>query len=346
VLTRNNKGTDLAKANISKRKVYYRKTEFTTKQKRTLQQLTADALAQNQLAQSRSEAIGSQANELRLIGRYKEVNGFLCGQLVTFQRGSYQTVIGDDPSAKTLSLSAVTPPVIDDVQHQYVPGVLYFALLQDHVVVVQSAAVRTSAFEQHLAWLLRTKSGILGNQEGFVLKDEPQPATKTRIRKSHVKSVSLGRPLMTESVINDDDGTKDVQTGKTTKFQPDGMFINFFKDFFSDSAQFEKLGLENGLFDGNLEVWIEIRYPKRQRSKSEDSVKLLDNLGIALRDIDEEHAKLKLGDGSVVQGKDLRISSDLEVKVNEKGLPDEDDIFNEMCSWLKEQIKNGVIAPD
>lgn len=337
---------NVAKASTSKRKVYYRKTEFTTPQKRTLQQMTADALSQHQIAQNRSEAIGSQANELRLIGRYKEVNGFLCGQLVTFERGSYQTVINDDPTAKTLSLNAVTPPVIDNVQQQYVPGVLYFALLQNHVVVVQSSAVRTSAFEQHLAWLLRTKSGILSNHEGFVLKDEPQPATKAKIRKSHVKSVSLGRPLMTESVGKSDDGTKDMQAGKTKKFQPDGVFINFFKDFFNDSEQFEKLGLENGLFDGNLEVWIEIRYPKRQRSKSEDSIKLLDNLGIALRDIDEDQAKLELSDGSVVQGRDLRISSNLEIKISEKGLPEEDDIFNEMGSWLQEQIKNGVISPD
>lgn len=336
----------MAKPKVAKRKVYYRKCEFLSDQRRNFQQLISDALKKTTIVKDRSETIGAQANEFRVIGRYKTVSGFLCGQFVTFERGSYQTVIGDDPDAKELAVSAVSPPKINSVQHQFVPGVLFFAIYQNHVVVIQSAAVRTSIFEQHAGWLLRDKTGVLANDEGFVLKDEPQPATKSRIRKAHVKSVALGRPLMTETSLEAQTSGEITVKNKASKFQPDNAFLNLFRDFFKDSDQFEKLGLENATFDSNLEVWIEIRYPQRQRSRTEDSIRLLDNLGIALRDIDEDQARLKLNDGTVVRGKDLKISGEVEFSVNDKGLLDEDEVFKEMVAWLGDQIRNGVVAPD
>jgi hypothetical protein len=331
----------LAKTNTAKRKIYYRKAEFNSPQKRTLQQMAADALSKHVYVQDRLETLGADAKELRVISRYVESKGFLFGQLVVFERGSFQTVISDNPTAKNLALSAVSPPVINKVQQQYVPGVLYFGLYKNHVVILQSVALRASALEQHLAWLIRTKSNILGAQDGFVLKDEPQPATKTKIRKSHVKSVSIGRPLMSESAAPD---SLKLGTG-VTKFKPVGEIVNLLKGMLKDSDSFEKLGLEDAQFDSNLEVWIEIRYPKRQRSQAENSIKLLDNLGIALRDIDEDQTKLLLGDNSVVYGKDLKISSAIEIAVDDKGLPKEDDLYSEMHSWLHEQLKNGIISP-
>lgn len=334
----------MAKSSTAKRKVYYRKTEFNGPQKRTLQQLLSTALNQHPFVQDRSEAIDAQATELRLISKFADIGGFLCGHVVSFERGRFQTVINDDPTAKSLALTAITPPKVNNIPHQFVPGVLYFAVKNNHVVVVQSAGLRTGAFESHLAWLLRTKSGLLTSQQGFALKDEPQPATKERIRKSHVKSVAIGRPLMSESSA--DAGTIDMRAGSTKKFKPDNVFVNLVREMLDDSTRFEKLGLEDTLFEGNLEIWIEIRYPKRQRSRTESAVKLLDNLGIALRDVDDTQARLKLNDGSVIEGKELRISSDIEVKVDAKGIPDDKDIFEQMGTWLQLQIKNGVIAPD
>ncbi len=330
----------MTKTSTSTRKVYYRRTEFTPEQERNLQQMLSTALSQHSVALDRAEAIGSKASEFRVISQHKTVGAFLCGQLTTFDRGSYQTVIKDDPKAKTLSLNAVSPPKIDDVQSQFVPGVLYFALFKNHIVLIQNTTVKTSTFEQHLAWLLRTKCNILNSTDGFFLKDEPPPATKDRIKKSHVKNICVNRSLMIESSTQ-----KDNNKSKTARLKTDNTFINLLKDFCSDSLQFEKLGLENNLYADNLDVLIEIRFPKRQRSKAEDSIKLLDDLGILLRDHDEDEVKLELSDGSVVKGKNLIISSSIEINLNEKGLPNENEIFSEMCDWLNTQIKNGIIAP-
>lgn len=334
----------MAKAQkMGRRKIHYRKAEFDPIGSRTIQQLIADALSKNIVVSDRAEPLGDNESELRLISDYQIVNGFLCGVLVSYERGRYQPVISDDTKAKSLKLSAIVPPTTAGVRQQYVPGILYFAVRNNHVVMMQSPGLRASAFENHLVWLLRIKTNLITGSQSFVLKDEPQPATRDRIRKSHVKSVSIGRPMMGDAQLTKNGGSFNIKESK--KFQPDTSIISLISGLFKDSVQFEKLGLDNTLFEGNLEVWIEIRYPKHTRSPAEDSVKLLDNLGIALRDIDDNDARLQLKDGSIVKGQELRISSDIEFEIDERGLPKQKPLFETMTTWLKEQIRNGVVPP-
>lgn len=306
---------------------------------RTVQQMLSDALAKLDHVRDRLEAIDSQATEFRVVSSSRSEAGFLCGRITTFERGGFQLVIADDPDARDLPLSAIEPPHKGGVPHQFATGMLYFCIFQNHVAVVQSAALKAGNFEQHLAWLLRDKTSILTPQQGVALIDEPQQATRERIKKSHVKSVMLGRPLMEETVIEPAAG----EQGKAqTKFKGSGPLISVIKDWI-DPTQFERLGLEEGVFDGNLEVWIEIRYPKRLRSRPEDSIRLLDDLALALRDIDEDQARLELADGTTVTGNQLKISGRVDVKVT-TGLIDESDLYQGMREWLETLIRDGVVT--
>jgi hypothetical protein len=259
--------------------------------------------------------------------------------LTTFERGGYQVVIADDPDAKNLSLSAIEPPEKGGVPHQFATGMLYFCIFQNHVAVVQSASLKSGGFEQHLAWLLRDKTSILNVLQGVALSDEPQPATRDRIKKSHVKSVLIGRPLMNESVVVP---PSDTQTKAQTKFKGSGSLITLMKDWI-EPTQFEKLGLEQGVFDGNLEVWIEIRYPKRIRSRPDDAVRLLDDLALALRDLDADQTRLELADGTQITGNQLKITGQVDADIV-AGLLDEGDLFNNMREWLETLIRDGVIS--
>lgn len=324
------------------RKVYYRRARFSNRTSQSLQQCVAQALGTQTTIGQRLEALGSMASEFRCIAGWRNHGHYLCGHLVTFERGRYQAIIDDDPNAKVLKLSALAPPKSSNrIQQQYVPGVLYFVMHKNHVVVMQTSAMRASALEQHLLWLLRSKTQTIPAQQGFGLSDEPQKATRERIRKSHVKSVMIGRPLMESVSLEDDERKTNV-----TKFKPEGVVLSFLREML-DQNQFEKLGLEDSLFDGNLEVWIQIRHPKRVRAKPADAVKLLDDISIALRDLEEDEARLRLNDGSVVTGKELKISGDVEVVMAEaKGMLDEQDTYDQMIAWLERQLKNGVVTPD
>ncbi|HLP98186.1 MAG TPA: hypothetical protein VK149_07055 [Sideroxyarcus sp.] len=334
------------KKSTSSKSISYRRCLIAPKSGQTLQQLVSAALKNLQTANQRMEPLDSQSTEIRVIGKHKVVNKMLCGYLSTYERGKSQAVITDDPQAASLSLGAIPPqPVKNGKRQEYIPGVLYFAVFDNHVALMQTTSLRGSSLESHLAWLLKSKTTTLSATTSIVLSDEAQKATKERIRKSHVKSIAFGQPLMTElSPATSKKSTDAQKIDKKTRFKPSGPIFDLLKQYFDDQ-KFEKLGL-NEIFDGNLEVWIELRYPKYQRSHAENTIKLMDNLGIGLRDIEGENVALELADGHKVSGSELKISGSVEVAVNSNGLPDEDSVWNKMTDWLSGQITNGVVDPD
>ncbi|MGF6504704.1 hypothetical protein [Paraburkholderia sp. 32] len=329
----------------SAKTAYYRRAAIVPASAQTLQQLVQFALAQQKKVKDRLEAVDASASHHRVISSTKVVGGVLCGTLVAFERGAFQLVIVDDPEATSLPIGALEPPQKDEKNQQYVPGVLFFAIFENHLVVVHSQSLKTSALERHLAWLLRDKVGLLGSQQGLALADEIKKATKDRIRKSHVKALSFGRPFM---VPGADEGDLAVTTNvaakkkDVSKLEPDHAVVNFIKSILPGD-RFAKLNLEDAVFDGNLEVWLEIRYPTRSRSQPADTMKLIDDLAIAFRDQDEDSVALELADGFKVKGSELKISHPLTM-ASVGGVPQEDDFYADMVAWLSSLIKNGVVS--
>lgn len=319
--------------------VYYRRVRFSENMPQTLQQMLSEALAGLERVRDRLEATDSDATEFRVISASCAESGFLCGRLTTFERGGLQLVIADKPEAKELPLSAIEPPNKEGVQHQFATGMLYFCIFQNHVAIVQSSSLKATGLERHLAWLLRDKKSFLTAEQGVALVDEPRQATRDRIKKAHVKSVRLGRPLLEEEARIVPVHNK----AHATKFRGAGTFISMFREMM-DPKQFERLGLEECVFEGNLEVWIEIRYPKYIRSRPDDTIRLLDDLALALRDLDEDQAKLELLDGTSVTGGDLKISKKVDVVIGGGGLLEEADLYDSMRGWLESLIRDGTVT--
>ena len=342
--------------------VGYRRSSIQPKPGKTLQQLIKSALTSHQKPASRYEPLNSASTELRCIGHYKTVKGCLCGYLTSFERGATQPIVSDDPAAIALRLGAMHPPKPgkSGAQDQFVPGVLYFAVSGDHVVVAQSASMRVKALENHLNWLLKSKTSELPATSPFCLSDEAQKATKAKIRQSHVRAISFGQPLMEPMndvgtsapaskalAISGAAPTGRAETKKAKKerrFRPNGPMLEMLRSVFGSDGDFEKLGLDQ-VFDGNLEVWIQIRYPKHSRRRPEDAVALMDTLGVALRDVEGDSVSLELADGNTVSGKELKISGHVDAPSLNNRLPYESMLWDNMVDWLKSQIENGTIDP-
>jgi len=336
----------VATSKTSTRKVYYRRSQLQPANTQTLQQLLAAALGDRKRIKDRLETIDAAADACRVINQPRQMGAALCGTLLTFERGSHQLVVEDNPDAASLVMAALQPPKMNGTQQQFVPGVLFFALIDNHVALVQSASLRASGLEQHLAWLLRDQCRAIGPDAGIALVDEPKKATKERIRKSHVKAVSIGRPFMNQAPHTAPDGsTVQLAAGQArnvAKLAPDPTVLSLIKGFMGDDS-YAKLDIEDAVFDGNLEVWLEIRYPKRSRAQPGDTVRLMDNLGIALRDQEENTVALQLADGTTVSGNDLKISSTIPLR-SVDGVPNIDAFYADMTTWLGELIRNKVIS--
>lgn len=321
--------------------VHYRRCQFHPQSDQTLQQLILAAMNQKPLTGDRTETIDPAASSFRVIGGCKEIGSMVCGTVLVFERGSYQIVVNDDPSAKSLILAAMQPPQNGTVRQQFVPGVLFFAAFENHVAVVQSTSLRTTGFEQHLAWLLRGQCGLLSKQHGLVLADEPNKKTKDLLRSSSVKALSVGKPFMVPAEENPSDegvpGEKDV-----SKLKPDAGVLSALRSFLPGDG-FSDLDLDDTVFDGELEVWLEIRYPAYARSRPENTAKLMDSLAVALRDQEEESVELELEDGTRVRGKDLKISSQINLVLVD-GVPDVDAFHSEMVSWLTNLLRTGMVS--
>ena len=319
-----------------KKTVTYRKAQFhNVPHGLTLEQLLSTARLKVPTISSRREATDPAASEFRFISDWgAAANAGIHGRLSIIQKSKFPVALLDDPTKQTLPLKEFYPPA----GHDYSPGVSHFVVVNNHVAMTQSTLLRSSALEAHLAWLLRDQTKQLHSEQGLSLSDEPQKATKDRIRRSHVKSVMLGRPIFEAS----DKGAGDGKRREIFQADTKGPIAQLLQRFIG-VENFDKLGLKEGVFESNLEVWIEIRYPKHSRSQTPKSIKLLDELSLALRDVDEEEIKLTLSDGSIVTGKQLKISSQVDVATDKHGLH-EDDLYQKMRTCLKDWIKNGIVS--
>lgn len=321
-----------------RRAVSYRKASFHSYDEApTLEELLGQLKVLRPKIHDRKEAMDAQGSELRYISHWKSEHDGFYGRLSIVHKNRMPNALRDDSDAETIPLTEFAPPT----GHDYAPSATHFLVVKNHVVMTQSTLLKTSSLEAHLAYLLRA-AGLLTTEQGLSLIDEPQKATKERVRKTHVKSVMLGRPVL-ESFVPEVAPPK----GKKTKFKAAaaGPIPAFIRDWLGQE-RFANLGLMEGVFSSNLEVWIEFRYPKHSRTQDKSSVKLLDDLSLALRDVDGEEVRLSLTDGSTVTGKELKISGFVEVEGKGKGPSfDENDLYIQMLDCLNLWIKNSIVTP-
>lgn len=332
----------MSKDKPAQKTVTYRRFVATPAQERTLQQMMSSALTNQPTAQDRTEPLNAQSTELRVICDSATLQGCLCGYLTTYERGASQPVVEDTPQANKLKLNALAPPAPSRgaVQQQYVPGVVFFAVHQNHVALVQVGMLRHAVLENHLNWLLKSKTTEMAVTTSFVLSNEAQKATKEKIRKSRVKSIAIGQPLMVETAS--DQNTQQKKGAKQRVWAVDNKFKALLDGILGGDGAFEDLQLPE-IYDGNLEIWIEIKYPKRKRSAGEDATALLNTLGASFRNIDAEEVELRLANGMRVKGEELRVASKIGVHLQKGKVPDVEKLYIDMSAWLSQQLANGTV---
>lgn len=82
----------------------------------------------------------------------------------------------------------------------------------------------------------------------------------------------------------------------------------------------------------------------RGRSGSEESHKLLDEIAIGLRNVDEDDVKIKLVGGGDISGKELKMKHVISVK-GKDGVPETTDLYEKIHDWLTNLIETKVIEP-
>lgn len=302
----------------------------------SLQAKFSEALSKLKKVGARKEILGNDSSYVRAIIYHRSYANMLFGILASYERGTHQLTVADDDDAEMLTVEQVAPPKNDDNKRQeFLEGVCYFGIAKNHVVLVPSRALGAKPLEHHANWML-AKAGLLASSNRVGLSDQITQATRERIRASHVKEVEIGAPLLDTQELEVQPHVK----GRTVAaFEYGGLGIDILRQVLGVD-KVNKMRLADAI-DGNIEVTLKIRY---KRSTTEKAHKLLDNIALAVRNMDEDEVKLKLAGGGTVKGSELKLSAPLSIQARD-GIPNPDELFQKMREWLIQQIENQIIEP-
>lgn len=313
----------------------------------TLQSLLNTALKLDNKASKaneRREIINPDDESCRFINHCKQYNGMFFGQLIFLEPGRSQVLITLDDEAEYYKIDSITPDSIDNEDskkkhREFIDSMLYFGVLDNHVVIMQSASLRSRELEAHLGWLLGTWTEIIDRNSALILQDKPTEETIRKLEQSPVKSVFLGTPVESRSeqseLATSETSAKPHEQGfaKRVKWIPCGMGADIIRAALG-TDWFEQLDLNSSLDEANLKVTLEISYLRKTTSNGQ---KMLDSIATSLRHADEADVKVDLYKGGTLKGGDLKLSGLVSVKtVN--GLVDENDLYHQMHSWVVAKV--------
>ncbi|MCI0508629.1 hypothetical protein C8E00_103480 [Chromohalobacter marismortui] len=343
----------------------------------TLQDLIKDVFSSGseaRKAKKRLESISQDEQIFRLVNHYSESRGMFFGQLVVFENGKGQALLTIDDDSEyflidSLEASEVAAERGGDKQHEeegrvasqerrdeqrlekrkeFVESMLYFGVKDNHLVVIQSMALKARDLETHLKWLFEYFTEKFSSKSALILQDKPAPDIVKKIEKNPAKSICLGAPIETgdgylvdseEHAQSESDQVVSESSNKL-KFSPKGMGADIVRALI-DQDWFDKQDLKESLDDANLKVSLEITYLRKTTKKGHQ---VLDNMATALRHQHEDDVKIYLDGGGVISGEDLKLTGRISVKTF-NGMVDENDLFDKMKVWLKDKIATEQIDP-
>lgn len=318
------------------KRAYLKQTIFLDRRRSpTIQAKLAQSLKKLHRIGDRKEVLGDDQRYVRAIIYHRQFANMLFGIFASYERGTHQLTVAEDDDAETLTIEQVAPPKgADNKRREFLEGVCYFGLFDNHVVVVQSNALGSKQIEQHINWLFR-QGGVVAEGDGVGLSDQIATATKDKIRQAHVKEVEIGAPLVqpAEGEITE---RQEITKEKALTFG--GFGIDILRQVIGDKLDSMKLA---DALDGNIEVSIKVRYKQKTTEKAHE---LLDNIALAIRHIDEDQVKLHLVGGGNVVGSQLKLSTLLRVEARD-GIANPDALFRKMHDWLLDLLEKQIVEP-
>lgn len=296
---------------------------------------------------------GDDTGGARFINKSTNFKTLFFGQLISFEKGRSQALLTMNGNVSFYNIKSITSSQIaissdkdeegdeqvDGAKREFVDSFLYFGVYGNHLVMMQSSALRSKDLETHLNWLLKS-AGVFDSSAEIILQDKPTEEAFRQLQNAPVKSIKIGAPVKGSAVENASSETSlmEVSQVRKIKFMPEGKGGDVIAAAVGENWV-EKLDLKEALDEANLQVQIEITYLRKTTKRGQQ---VIDSIATSLRHMDDEDFQIELKGGGVLVGKDLRLSGNLSVKYH-NGLVDEDDLYLKMHKWLNSKISLGDI---
>lgn len=316
--------------------LHYRHAQF-LQGANNLQHMLSAALAKLKHVGKRQEPLDPGNSELRLINHHRRELGMKFGNMLTYVRGTNKLLLTLDTDVEALDVGQLAPPPSRSGKRtEFLDSILYYGVMNNHVVLLQSMALRSRDYETHLNWLLQ-QAGVMDPEDRVELVDMPKPEVRRRAEAAPVKSIQLAAPIF-EVGAEVHAPRKRSERKLVVK---DGIGASMLRAILGDN-DFDKLQLDEAAFDGNLRVNLEITY---SRTTSDSGQHALNSIARAFRHVDtvdSEDLTFQIPGIGRVKGNELKISDTVIVRAN-SGAVDQNDLFPQMHKWLHGLIERRLV---
>lgn len=302
-----------------------------------LRNLLAAALQSSPTVGERRESIAPTAESpmWRLIGYHRVLDHFVFGVLMRYIPGLNPAFVVDDPSAEVLTVTQLAAPLTaEGKRRELLDGMLFFGSIDNHVVMMQSAALRSKQLEDHLQWLLR-RAGQIDDTQVLHLADQPPQSTVDRLSRTPVRSLEVG------GLLAGREGSGAVHQEESTISSSGNAagVLGFLKGLMSpDKAAALN---DDALAGANIHYTLKLKYAYKT---TDGGHRFMNEIGSALRHADDVTTKVHLADGGVIEGDDLRLAGHISIELHD-GVPRPDEVFEALRIWLIEKLDSGSLAP-
>ena len=344
-----------------KKTIHYRNFVI-TESKSTLQELLEELLKSEEysIVDNRKEKINSTSDEIRFINSFVDEGNMLFCQLVYIESGKQQTILDMEEGAKSYSLlpfnlNSESKESDKKRKKEFVNSILYLLVFNNHIVILKSKALTERDLENHIYWLLTERSGLVPTKSTLSLAIQPPKIVRTLTEKEPVKKILIGTPLARAYISEDkktdvdkpeerislDNLNKSISNTRSLKFTP-AMGLDLLKQLIPSSI-LKDYKLEDSLDESNLRINLEITY---DRKTSVEGQSFIDEIAHSIRNVYDDDVKIVLKNGGILRGNQVKLSGEITVNMNEKGIIDETDLRKQMKDWLIQKIREEEIELD
>lgn len=323
----------------------YHQAVFLKKPSKNLQKLLEGAHVKLGFASQRAQKFGNDEDNIRLWNKRVDRGLLLCGMFHSYERGRSQLVVQVQDKVAEYPIVATDPPTVKGAKEtEFNEGLLFFGIHKNHVLILQSASLRTSAFSDYLNWILQDATDQFSKDN----RVELQPTLPRNIEKeaaSPLKSIILAPSIHTEPVVAASGPPPSRDKIKEVKMRVEKSDWSWLRDAMRQmgGAVPDDLRLDSDFNTDRLQVNIELRWLGRDKDREETPV--LDTIMRAFRDVDDPPIKAVTADGQIFSGNELRLKKPVSIQVDGK-IPVPGDVFEQMQKYLAELLERGDISAD
>jgi len=257
-------------------------------------------------------------------------------EFLAFEQGADQSTIKIDPSATSVDVDAM----LANKGEEFLAGAIYFGVAGNHVVLVQSKALRSKDLEAYINWILVEKTKVLSADNRIGLADHT-PSKKTV---KGVRGIEISSPIHLEAMslpIAKGDREKQEEKHAFVPLKFGGKAWDVVKTMFGDGFD-----LPDGLKVADLanapDIEVKV-FLKWKASRNEDDVDFMNSIAKNLSHVsDEFDYTIHTRTGTITKD-EFKIEQPFSYGWS-KGRPKFEDIFPKMAAWLAELVELGKIT--